>query len=596
MITTTTATLKLFNAVRVPSYADSKFGMLEKTVPFGFILDSSVAEVADDDLLEEIKNYYLSTSKANQAFHKSWQIIKDTPQETLWVQAIAHYFTTYGYEELGIGGEIYIPRERLDVPTDIKLIRVVGLTDTDLINKITEMGSGVALAKDTLEAIIKIIENYNYQIDVEKIGNRELKSALYDLYNIVPQEPVEYLRFVLSRIAGKTLLIKSSQFIEEIKTCNSQMQRRELDRLIEKAPRNLAEIFFRYKPIFLSLKSVSNNKSFFNRLRKEADSMHKPLPEDYLNSITSRIKQGRPLSDLEERLKSASIFRKIRLANALRFRLTNPQSIVYKIRNGKSWVDDFIAKNPEETKRALDIVLDSIKINKTVYVPEYIDYALPATEKQFIGNIPANTKISVRDNLMVGVYWKNVEGKRIDLDFSSIDLTGKVGWNSVYKSDDEEVLYSGDMTDAKNGASELLYFGKDNKKVCALFLNYYNFSEYSPVQAKIFVASEKPENFEENYVANNIIVQSDFIVEQKQYFIGLVYGNSLYLSASSIGKSNVSGGRLADKTREYLLNSTTSALKLSEVVNVVHEEGDYLDLSPEKLEKNSIIELITRGK
>ena len=77
------------------------------------------------------------------------------------------------------------------------------------------MGSGVALAKDTLEAIIKIIENYNYQIDVEKIGNRELKSALYDLYNIVPQEPVEYLRFVLSRIAGKTLLIKSSQFIEE---------------------------------------------------------------------------------------------------------------------------------------------------------------------------------------------------------------------------------------------------------------------------------------------------------------------------------------------------------------------------------------------
>jgi hypothetical protein len=588
----TTATLKLFNAIRVEKYIKGESLLLEKTVPYGFILSREVEDILTDDLLSEIKSYYLSTSKANQAFHKSWQTIKDTPQEVLWIQAIVHYFTTYGYKELGIEGEVYIPQEKLDIPTDIKLIKVIGLTDEDLIEKITELGSGIALAKDTLEAIIQVIEGYNYQIDPEKIGNRELKSALYDLYNIVPQEPVEYLRFVLSRLTGNTLLIKSDKFIEEIKECDSQMQRRELDRLIGKAPSNLAEIFFRYKPIFLALKSVSSNKSFFNRLRKDADVMHKPLPEDYLNSITSRIKNDKSLDELEGRLKGATIFRKIRLANALKFRLTNPQAIVYKIRNGRSWVDDFIAKNPEATKRALDIVLASIKIDKTVYVPEYIDYALPATEKQFIGNIPANTKISVKDNLMVGVYWENVKGHQVDLDFSSIDLTGKVGWNSVYKSDDENILYSGDMTDARNGASELLYFGQDNKKVAALFLNYYNFDSDTPVPTKIFVASEKPENFGSNYVANNIIIQSDFIVDQKQYFIGLVYGNCLYLSASSIGKSNVSGGALADKTREYLLNSTTSALKLSEVVNITHERGDYLDLSPEKLTKDTFLGLL----
>jgi hypothetical protein len=589
----TTATLKLFNAVRVNEYMEGESSLLAKTVPYGFILSRDVENILTEELLEDIKSYYLSTSKANQAFHKSWQTIKDTPQEELWTQAILHYFTTYGYEGLGIEGEVYIPKEKLDIPTDINLIKVVGLTDEDLITRIIEVGSGIALAKDTLEAIIQVIEDYNYQIDVDKIKNRELKSALYDLYDIVPQEPVEYLRFVLSRLTGKTLLIKSSKFISEIKECNSQIQRRELGRLVGKAPTNLAEIFFRYKPIFLALKSVSSNKSFFNRLRKDADLMHKPLPEDYLNNITSKIKHNKSLDELEDRLKNASIFRKIRLANALKFRLTNPQSIVYKVRNGRSWVDDFIAKNPEETKRALDIVLDSIKINKTVYVPEYIDYAIPATEKQFIGNIPANTKISVKDNLMVGVYWENVKNHRIDLDFSSIDLTGKVGWDSVYKSDDKNILYSGDMTDATKGASELLYFGQDNKKVCALFLNYYNFDKDIPVPIKIFVASEKPENFGRNYVANNIIIQSDFIVEQKQCFIGLVYGNSLYLSASSIGKSNVSGGGLADKTREYLLNSTTSALKLSEVINITREKGDYPDLSPEKLDKNSIIKLVT---
>lgn len=590
-------TLKLFNAVRVPQYTNEAELMLEKTIPYGFVLAPSVSAIANDELIEKIKDYYLSISKANQAFHKSWQTIKDTPQEELWIQAIIHYFTTYGYEALGVEGEVYIPKEELDLPSDIKLINVVGLTDEDLIKKIVELGSGVALAEDTLKSLIDIIEGYNYQIDPEKIKNRELKSALYDLYNTVPQWPVEYLRFVLSRVTGKTLLIKSNRFIQEIREIDSQIQRRELDRLLEKAPDNLAEIFFRYKPLFLALKKVSRNKAFFNRLRKDADSMHKPLTEDYLNSVTARIKHNQPLDKLEEKLAGASIYRKIRLANALKYRLANPSSIVYKVRNGRSWADDFVGKNQSETKVALEMVLSSIKVNKTIYVPEYVDYGLPATEKQFIGNLPANTSFKVQDNLIVGVYWENVSGKRVDLDFSSIGLGEKIGWDSVYKSDDQRVLFSGDMTDASGGASELFYFGENNLKTYALFLNYYNFEENYPVTAKIFVASEKPVEFGKNYVANNIIAQADFEVTTKQAFVGLVYGNSLYLSASSIGRSITSRGRgkLAQKTREYLLNSTLSALRLSDVANVVHQKGDYPDLSPEKLDKNTIINLISQN-
>jgi hypothetical protein len=236
--------------------------------------------------------------------------------------------------------------------------------------------------------------------------------------------------------------------------------------------------------------------------------------------------------------------------------------------------------------------MSSLKVEKKVYAPEFIDYGLPATEKQFIGHFPSNTRISVNDNLIVGIYWENVKSHRTDLDFSSISLTGKIGWDSTYKSNDREALFSGDMTNAQNGASELFYFGQNNQSTYALFLNYYNFDEKVPVPAKIFVAHEKPENFRENYVANNIIAQSDFMVKEKQSFLGLVYGNSLYLSTASIGKSISSGGELAQKTREYLINSTSSALRMSDVFKVVCTKGDCLDLSPEKLDKNTILDLI----
>lgn len=585
-------TLKLFNAVRVDTHNQGAITMLERTVPHGFVLSPSVSAIADDVLIDQIRSFYLSTSKANQAFHKSWQTIKDTPQEELWMQAIIHYFTTYGYDALGIEGEVYIPAEQLDIPNDIKLINVIGLTDNELQEKILELGSGIALSKDTLEAIIHVIEGYGYKIEVDRIQNRELKSALYDLYDIVPQDPTEYLRFVISRLTGKTLLIKSKKFIDEIKECESQIQRRELDRLIQKAPASLPEIFFRYKPLFLALKHVSSNKSFFNKLRKNANVMHKPLSEDYLNSITGRIKNGRSIEELDTYLKGATLYRKIRLANALKFRMASPQSIVYKIRNGRSWVDDFVFKNTNEAEKAYSKVVSSMKIDKTVYMPDYIDYALPATEKQFIGNIPSNTKISVPDNLIVGVYWENVGRHRIDLDFSSISMDGKIGWNSSYKSTSQDVLFSGDMTDAQGGASELMYFGQEKRKTYALLLNYYNFDEDVPVPAKVFVAHEVPKNFSQNYVANNIIMQAEIKIEHKQTFLGVVYGNSLFLSSSAIGNSISSGGDRVDKIRQFLLDSTTSAVRLSDIVNVSTVRGKYPDFSPEVIDKSSFINLL----
>ena len=37
---------------------------------------------------------------------------------------------------------------------------------------------------------------------------------------------------------------------------------------------------------------------------------------------------------------------------------------------------------------------------KTIYIPEYIDYTLPATEKQFIGYFPCGTFITISNDMV----------------------------------------------------------------------------------------------------------------------------------------------------------------------------------------------------
>jgi hypothetical protein len=47
-----------------------------------------------------------------------------------------------------------------------------------------------------------------------------------------------------------------------------------------------------------------------------------------------------------------------------------------------------------------------------------------------------------------------------DLDLSGLNIAGKIGWNAAYNQGDGQLMYSGDMTSAPNGAVEYLYANK----------------------------------------------------------------------------------------------------------------------------------------
>lgn len=671
------ATIKLFKALPIKTRQKKSptKELLEKTIKRGFIFSPEIIYNYSnyDELIKLVEEVFgITGEKVNASFHKSWKKVKEADIEQLIVEQIAHYLTTYGKKDPAIyilqkehlenwnvdnlgkkvfnlndfdiikstdKDYIYIPKEVLEIPEinrdpynfpgkidGIKLVVIKGYTKQELRDKLLKLlNSGIALKEDTITnaADVALFVDVNRE-EVEKIKNKEVRVILYNYLGMVPKAPVEFLRYAVYISTDKTLLIKSKELINEIKeNKNIKIVKlfKEYDKKYEL--KRLAEIFYRFKPIFLAFRTNRELKSIVNKIRKLAVHCHKPMLEDYLNTITAKIKKSEidayddehlDKSKLEIELKRVNIFRKIRLAYALKFRTKNVDSILYRIRNGKAYATDFHFEKREVAKRFLAIVIDSIVKDvsknvkgKKIYIPDYINYSLPATEKQFTGNFPSGTYISIPNDMIVGIHWENVKHNTIDLDLSLISPSvGKIGWDSNYRTEDRGILFSGDITNALNGAAELFYIQRQLKDSFILFLNYYNYDSEVKVPFKIIVAKEEAKDFGENYMVNpnNIVsvVQSE--ISQRQKILGLLITTSeksrFYFVETSIGMSiTSSNSKYVENARKYLMGFYQNSIELEDILlkagafltNDVKADYD-IDLSPESLEKDSILNLL----
>jgi hypothetical protein len=259
---------------------------------------------------------------------------------------------------------------------------------------------------------------------------------------------------------------------------------------------------------------------------------------------------------------------------------------------------------------------------KTFYIPSKIYYALPTTEKQFIGNIPSKSFVDLdyRKDSLIGIHWRNKEHKRIDLDFSGMNISGsKVGWDGAYR--DDRLLFSGDMTGAPRpkGASEVFCVKQtreeDLEEEVYLFqVNFYNLSigdNAVPFDIMIGEDSNTSGKLKENYTINpnKIILQTQREVEKETKTIGLLYINHKYESkrfyfletASSITRSVYY--REHDRIKmNYMVNALSIAPSLDSILQkaggkVVYTKTDIdtidYDLSPETVDKNTLIEIFS---
>lgn len=613
------ATLRLFRAIQIqeptrrPKFSADN---LKRTMKYGYVADPAIPISKDLFLLIE-ETVGLSSEQANQAFHKSWETVKNISEEKHAFQQMVHYMTTYGMERFGEFNQdtVYIPIEELDLPEislgKLPLIVIKGMTKEEILEKIIQLGSGIALSEEVLDDIMEIVTYNNYDSSiVEHIQNRELKIRLYTFYGTVPQDPEEYVRYLITRLTGESLVIKNKELIGKIETSDREL----LDQLISKAPADLGSVFYRFKPLFLAMKKRSNSKHFFNKLRRRARKIHQPMPVDYLNDVTGQIKRGElSLTKLEKKLRDASLFRKIRLGNALCFRSHGVTgSIVYQVRNGRGWATTFNdCGDLKTTWKALDLVTESIAQDlvhlegKTIYIPEWINYTLPATEKQFTGNFPSGTSVNIQGDTLVGIHWVDTN-HRIDLDLSVLGISGKIGWDSAFRSDDLRVLFSGDMTSAPKpkGASELFYFNGIVPETKLIMVNFYNYAHpYDKVDCGLFVAQESVKSLRKNHMVDpqNILARSEIPIDRRQNVIGLIVpGNKVYFSQMSVGNSISSRySDVATRTREFLVASSTCKIELKTVLglvgaNVVTErsDDDYVDLHPSALNKATFLELL----
>ncbi len=654
------STIRLFKALPIDTKEKKIDGrLMEATIKRGFVFAPAVvANYSNyDELIRMVeKTVGLSSEQMNSSFHKSWTKIKEADIEQLVVEQIAHYLTTYGKEhpelyllekgiQLGVDdlsdkvsnlddieidkvqddNYVYIPGEVLNIPNikldTIKLVVIKGYTKEELRNKLVNMlAMGIALGEETLKAALEVAMFVGLtEEELAKVKNKEAKAALYDYFGLFPENPIEFLRYVIFKTTSKTLLIKNPELIDSIKESNNLNAVKIFNDYEKKyGLERLAEVFYRFKPIFLAFRTNERMKVLVNRVRRLAVKNHKPLPEDFLNSVTAKIANGKMLDipELQSELGKVNVFRKIRLAYALKFRTKDVDSILYRIRNGKGYATGFSFDNHDEARRILAIVLDSIAHDvgknvkgKKIYIPGYINYSLPATEKQFTGNFPSGTYISIQNDMIAGIHWNNVKHKQIDLDLSLISAeTGKIGWDADYRTDERDVLFSGDLTDASHGASELFYVKRQGKKAFIMLVNYYNFDADIEVPFKIMVAREAAKDFKLNYMVNpnNVVAVADSKVNQKQKILGLLVtttaGSRYYFAETNIGRSITSSeSEFATRSRKYLLDFYENTIVLSDVLLkagaelISEKEKADIDLSPETLEKDSILVLLKRN-
>ena len=576
-------TVKLFNAVISKPSQNDIFISSE-----GFIITPN-ALWAKDKIEEYFLREKLNGKDLNKGFHKSWQKIKESSRLELYLEQIQHYLSTYGSN---FTEEAYIPQEKLDIPTNLKFKVIRGLEKEDLQQKALDLlENGVALKEETVDDLLKVlVDDLDYTFNsVDNIKNKEAQAKISDWYGIYPKDPQEFLRYVIFKSTGQTLLIKNEELIEKIKNSGYNPTILFKNYGLEK----LATIFNRFKPLFLAYKGVSGKT--INKISKLSKSLHKPLVQNPLQQVTQRLL----IAEDKKWLENATIFSLFKALQSCNTRLEGQNTFMYKIRDGKT----FSKENQVTNKKLLfrnflylqDFLYNKFNLRgKTFLVPENVFYGLPTSEKMFVGNIPVGTKIR-ENNLAVGIYWENKWGAR-DLDLSAVNLHNKVGWNSSYSQDDE-LYYSGDITNAPDGAVEYLYIKKELDSPTLVFNNIFN-GEIG-AQFKLIVGAGSDITKDYLLDPNKVILQGKTKTVSNQTILGIFNKETFTILNLGSTSNFVSGNnKITELQRKALIQETENNLSLNHLIILLGgrlttdktQKVDY-DLSIDNLEKDTILNI-----
>ena len=570
---------------------------------------------------KEIKKYLktskVSGSKLNHTFYSSAKEVESKSFQERLADQFKHYHTTYGLRSLGIETDfMYVPHnwKELNLPERVKFDIITGVSADLLIDSCLKLlATGVAMKQETIEDVFTVLDGceYSYTGD-EQVANREAKMFIFDKSNTTPKNAEDLFRFIVFKAIGKTTLVKDKKTFEELKSSDYC-----LPTLTDNQIRELSKSFNRRKEYWLSLKSANQlNSAVVNKISRYSKKYHEPLHQDILNNLTQLMANGSiDMKELKDSLNEVPVFRVIRALNGLGIKLNDPEYSLYNIRNGKNFVKPNNKKSCKLKKKKKvysllsEHISSKIDQSKKFYIPDGVQYALPTSEKQFVGEVPNFSTIEVKPDdrdLLIGVYWKNPTGTgHVDYDLSSQGIDGtKVGWNSGWKGGG--LVYSGDVTNAPKGAAEWMVVRNGLDKAYQIVNNLYSSSEELPeFTIMVGYGYSKSEPWQTYKYKNYFINPDDLLFSAKvkptkrQTTIGVVepIGDKIKFTLMNSAASNkrVSTSKGSVSFINALLPKAENTLKLNDFLNTCSDPNEAdVDLSPSKITKSTLLDLLSQ--
>lgn len=526
-----------------------------KAMQVGYIVHPDCCGREVWDFLEDQKINH------NATFYKEWKEVISKTRWELLIDQVIHYASTYG---TNFEGKPYIPnKEPINIDyTKFKLI--LPITREEAIERCEKMLGGMALKQETIEQILNVFKQCEHDPNLDNIKNKEALMFLCKEQGIVPNEPVEMVRFIVFLATSKTLLIKDKSTLELIQRSNIDISKFNLEKL--------STVFFRFKPIFLALKhNKAKNKRVVNKLRRLAEKNHVPMKLGLVEQVLSNEKV---LPEFIQALQQGKIsdLKKVQLITAIKIRCKELNTKVFPIRNGKMWIK-------EEKNKVFQYygILESFLIGSLieslekkacdVYIPEGFNLTFPFSEKSYVGNVPIGSYINLSDaDCVVGIHWRGEEGAR-DLDLKLIDVNGnQYGWNASYYNKENTLVFSGDMTSANPEASELFY-AKKGFAPSIVKVNLY--SGESNSKFRFFLAKEPISTIQRGYMVNpnNILFETECIMDSQEKSLGVITGDKFIFSQFRTGKGRVAYNSITDEYTNYALSTVDCYLYVKDILS-----------------------------
>lgn len=580
---------KLFNAM-IPSKSALDFKEVnEFAVTKGYLVHPDLcSKDTIDVILDNSINY-------NATFYKKWSSVINKSRFELYIDQLKHYASTYGTNHTGTP---YLPDEEAEVPAFTTLKVIVPISKQEVLSRCEKMFySGIALSEETINLLFQILSYFNHSLNIELVKNKEAKMRLYKETDTVPTDAVEMVRYILYLYTGQTLLIKDKKTLAMVKTSaaskNLNLATLGFDEKV------LASVFFRFKPLFLVLKSGKKNSTYVNKLRKLANKFHKPMEVGFFESILSKKYSA---DEILKRLDNITNFKKILLLQTISVRLKQLSTNVYLVRNQKVYIKEKQTTINATYLNGVYTLIYANLINSLsqkackVTLPKGVNLTLPTSEKSFVGNYPLGSNFDLSEtDAIVGINWKGVDGAS-DLDLSLIDVDGKkYGWNAAYKNANNSVVYSGDMTYAEPEATEL-FFASKGFKPSIVKVNLFSGEIGSAF--KFFIAKEKIKTMNRNYMVdpNNVLAQFESTMDSREKSLGVITDNKFILAQFRTGNGMVSRQSVTEKYTEYALSTLDTYLSLEKVLTdagfTITDENADLDLS--NITKDALIGLLSK--